>query len=211
MNKVIYFILIAAAVFPSLSKIVLSDLLFCRKDTRTVTREWFEQSVPIGAKVALDSPFYMPRLKPMVKQLVQKREDLLTSNVHQKARLLRLDALIKESKKNGEPGYQLYFLKAKNSVSGFLFSKPEVPYDFSALKRRSIEYVVVSQINDESKPFFNTLNQNANLVARFTPYRNQSLEYLLDMQPLTGGPFLWKDLLARERNGPIVSIYKLKS
>ncbi len=209
LKKTACLLLILLAILPSFSKIFLSDLLFIRKDNRTIAREWFEKSVPDGAKVALDSSFYMPRLKPTLKQLTEKKNDLLLHHAKQ-GQILRLDALLKQAHEIHQPRYELYFLQNRDTASDFLFSKPAIPYDISAIRNQGIQYIIVGQLNQKSEAFSKILSQNGDLIAKFSPYRNQSIKQSLDVQPLTSGPFLWNDLIQRQRNGQILEIYRLR-
>ena len=197
-------------VSPSLAKVYLSDQLFMRKDIRTVAREWVESSVPEGTKIALDVPFFMPRLKPSLEQMAEKKKEALSENPADRAKAKRIDWMTEAIKKNQRSNYELYFLSKEEDQTGFLFARPKVPYDISQLKRMGIQYVVVTKINQEREAqFFEQLQGNADLVARFTPYRNPHRKWAIDPEPLTGGPFLWSELVARERNGQIIEVYKL--
>ncbi len=197
---------------PSLTKSVLSDQLFVRKDIRTVARERTEAAIPAGSKVALDIPFFMPRLKPSVKQLEEKWNEILAGRHPGRAPLKRLELMLENAEKSGEPRYELYFLNSNLSSEGFLFSKPAVPYDIKRLKDLGVEYVFFAKVNKSFKEnFYKDLRANAVLLARFSPYKNASREWPIDSQPLTGGPFRLKELEARERNGQIIELYKLAS
>lgn len=201
--------LVVLAAIPSLGKSVLSDQLFARKDIRTVARERAEGVIPAGSKVALDVAFFMPRLKSSVKQLEEKKSQVLA--VHAGGvQLKRLELMLEQAQKTKEPRYELYFLNRDASGEGFLFSQPAVPYDLKRLKELGIEYVFCARINESFEPgFYRDLAQNAVLMARFSPYKDLSRLWPIDEQPLTGGPFLLKELEARERNGQIIELYKL--
>ncbi len=209
LSRASFVILVFAVMVPSLLKVILSDFIFLEKDTRTISRSWVESFVPAGSKVALDSPLYLPRLKPTMPQLEEKKAELSASGVSKGTNALRLDTMIKQAGEHPEARYELYFLTRAGSASGFLFSKPEIPYDLAVLKSKGIQYVIVGPMSDQESPFFEALTKNADLVAQFTPYQDSKIQSLMDSKPLTGGPFLWKDLFARERNGTIISIYRI--
>ena len=94
-----------------------------------------------------------------------------------------------------------------------VFAKPSLAYDWGLLKDHGIDYVIVPLLRKNREPagFFERLKDEAALVARWNPYRKASRDELADLQPLTGGPFLFEDLLPRERNGPLLEIYRLKT
>jgi len=194
---------------PSLAKVVLSNQLFVKKDVRTEAQEWVEAEVPSGKKMAMDVPFFMPRLRPTIKQLEEKKASLLAKEDGAKAK--RIDLLLEAARQNPNSNrYELYFMKEENSEGGFLFTQPSVPYRMEELKTQGIEYVMVTRIHpNQGLAFYEDLRRQAQLVARFTPYKNPSRSSAIDPQPLTGGPFLWKELTARERNGQIIEIYQL--
>ena len=211
-SNLILWMLIFFIALPSLVKSVLSDQLFARKDIRAVVREKVESVIPAGSRVALDILFFMPRLKPSVKQLEEKRNEILAGGHPASAQLKRLDLMLERAKKFSEPRYELYFLNRNPSGDGFLFSKPTVPYDIKRLKDRGVEYVFFAKVNKSfEENFYKDLRTNAVLLARFSPYKDTSREWPIDSQPLTGGPFLLKELEARERNGQIIELYKLAS
>ncbi len=211
LNPFFFCTLIFILVSPSLAKIDLSNLLFLRKDIRTVAKEWFEASISNGAKIALDSPFFMPRLKFTLSQLEEKKLYLLSQNRHQKTQLLRINAMIKQGKEANEARYKLYFLNGiPHSDSDFLFSNPRASYQVSALKKQGIEYIILCPIDKHQTVFYDDVHKNADLIAVFSPYKDHS-NGPIDQQALTGGPFIWNELIARERNGQIIAIYKLRN
>ena len=97
--------------------------------------------------------------------------------------------------------------------SRFLFAKPLLAYDLNLVKNRGIEYVILPRIYPGAVPqkFYEDLVKEGERVAEFSPYRNPARKFAYDLQPLTGGPFLFKELLGRERNGQILEIYRLRS
>jgi len=50
--------------------------------------------------------------------------------------------------------------------------------------------------------------ENGGLKCQTTD-KDEAIEWPVDIQPLTGGPFLWKELVSRQRNGQIIELYKL--
>lgn len=73
-----------------------------------------------------------------------------------------------------------------------------------------IRYVVLSRLweKDSNQDFYNQLEAKAWLLAKFNPYNNAEPDCAMQ-HPLTGGPFLWKDLRRRMRNGRPIKIYEL--
>lgn len=56
--------------------------------------------------------------------------------------------------------------------------------------------------------FYRDLGSKARILASFNPYREASRKWPW-RDPLTGGPFLFHDIVARERNGQPIHIYEL--
>lgn len=196
---------------PSLTKAMLSDRLFSRKDTRTIACEWVETNLPTGSKIALDIPFYMPRLRPTLSQLREKQV-LVRQEGGSSAQALRFKILLEDTAPRPDQiRFELYFLKDGPEEENFIFSRPTLPYDFEVLKESGVEYVIMVRTHKEklNQEFYAKLREVGELVGHFTPYQNSAVSRGIDPQPLTGGPFLWKDLILRNRNGQILEIYKL--
>lgn len=205
--------MVFAALFaiPSIAKTLVSDYLFVQKDVRTEGREWIERYVPSDSKIALDIPFYGPRLKPNLKQILEKKEEGLEKSPLSRVQIKRLELLAREAEAKPEGRYELFFLADQPEGERFLFSKPAVPYSLSSLKRLGIDYVVVAQTDPLAHgDFYDAVRKNSQFVAEFNPYRQSGIERPIDRLASTGGPFLWKDLTARRANGQPIKIYRLK-
>jgi len=199
-------ILLIAA--PSFAKSVLCDRLLLAEDIRTIALRWTEENIPSGTKLALDSSFFMPRLKPTLEQLQDKRQEAQTKG--QQANVRRLDWMVHRAQEGDGRRYELYFLN-KASDTEFLFAKPVLPYDVNALIEKGIEYVFVVRLREgHREDFYTALEKSAAHVKRFTSYRDPSRKWPLSSRSLTGAPFLGSELLARERNGQIIDLYKLR-
>ena len=212
-SKVMVWVLVYLIALPGIIKIYLSDQLFAREDIRTVAKQRVMSIIPPGSKIALDVSSSMPSLRPNVAQLEEKKKYLLSlPSSHAKGQLRRLDSLIEQAKKDNEARYELYFLNNNKEGSAFLFTQPSIPYDLKGLARLGIQYVIAARINrDYEKEFYQSLTNQATLLAKFSPYKDRSLANSIDEHdPLTGGPFSWWELKARERNGHTLELYKLK-
>ncbi len=210
-KKSVLWLIAFIVLIPMLTRIYLSNRIFIQPDVRNEARLWVESNVSDGTKVALDTPFFMPRLRPAVYQLEEKHIEIENSNPLDRTRLRKIDRLLEEARRNPEHRYELYFLRDRPNDE-FLLAKPSLPYEWEELRKQGIEYVIVSKINEANPPafFYQALRQKAEQVARFSPYKDSSIDQALDRQPLTGGPFLWKELIARNRNGQIIEVYRLK-
>jgi hypothetical protein len=196
--------------FPSLGKAVLLDRVLSAQDVRTEAKGWVEQMIPPGSKLALDWEFYMPRLS-FTKEQLQEKVEQVESNPHFSGSQKKRVNFLLSRKEWKEKVYELHFLSDQEE-NPFLFAAPSLPYDFEVLKEKGIEYVFIARLGEqhEHAEFYKALQEKGELVKRFTPYRDGQREYPFDAHALTGAPFLWKELVARERNGQPIEVFKLK-
>jgi len=207
-SRLFFWILIPFVVLPSVIKIIHWDRLMAAPDVRTIATEWVEANIPPGSRLALDGGFYTPRLAFSPKQLEEKRSRAL-SGFQADAKMRRLDALLS---KPHQPSFELNFLSNDPEKSGFLFAEPRIPFDLSVLKQKDIQYVfLIDALHSPEDPFFQALQTSADRIMTFSPYRDSRDLTIHDPQTMTGGPFLWKDILSRERGGYPVSIYRIRS
>ena len=152
----------------------------------------------------------MPRLDFAEGGLREKIREAQSDPHFSRAKLRRLEFFFSNEQLQ-KRGYLLYFLSKEGSDKGFLFSRPKIAYDLSELEQKKIDYVFIARTSKDYQPpsFYEALKKKGRLVKRFSPYRDKEREYPLDSQPLTGGPFLWKELISRERNGQPVEVYQL--
>jgi 4-amino-4-deoxy-L-arabinose transferase-like glycosyltransferase len=206
--RLLFWILIPLAVFPSIIKTVYWDRLMAAPDVRTVAKEWVEANIPSGSSLALDGGFYMPRLAFSPKQLEEKKSRA-AEGFQSGAKMRRLDALLS---KPYQPAYELHFLSNGPEKPGFLFAEPLAPFDLKTLRRKGIQYVLlIEALRPGGDSFYQALQNSADLIMTFSPYRNREDLTIHDPQTMTGGPFLWKDIVSRERGGYPISIYKVRS
>jgi hypothetical protein len=207
-SRLLFWILIPFVVLPSIIKTIHWDRLMSEPDVRTVAKEWVEAHIPAGSRIALDGGFYMPRLAFTPNQLEEKKARAV-GGFHSGAQIRRLDALLSE---NRQPSYELYFLSGSPESHGFLFGEPRVPFDLDSLKQKGIEYVLlVDSLHSAGDPFYDLLQANADRVMTFSPYQDPLDLTIRDPQTMTGGPFLWKDIISRKRGGYPISIYRIRS
>ncbi|HNX68469.1 MAG TPA: glycosyltransferase family 87 protein [Candidatus Omnitrophota bacterium] len=194
--------LIVLVAFPPLAKILMWDRLMARPDTRTLAKEWIERNIPGGSAVAIDQEFHVPRLAFTPAQLEAKKEN--ASGIQKR----RVDAYLGRTR---GPFYRLGFLTAEPRASRFFFAEPGVLRDLPTLRAEGFQYVVTAVTpGTERDPFAIELKNKAVLVQAISPFRDGRVEPAFDGIILTGGPFRWKDIIARERNGYTIEIYRLR-
>jgi len=209
-SRTVFCLLIFLVILPSIAKVVLSNQIFVRDDVRTEAKQWVESNVEPGSKIALGTSFFMPRLNLTVRELEEKKQQLIALGVKEGGQLKRMDHMIHLANKDLEPRYALFFLSQDLKESSFLFAQPKVPYNLEALKLLGIRYVLIERIHEgQDKAFYHELRENAVLVKRFSPYKDEKIQWAIDSQALTGGPFLWEELMARQKNGHTIEVYEL--
>lgn len=204
--------LAAVFAFPSLRMCLRWNALMTAPDTRTQAREWVKQNIAPGSSVALDTKFYMPPLEFSRERLEDKKVRVSARADFSGAQARRLEFLLKREAK-APAGYDLSFLSRKpDEPSPFLFQEPLIPYDWQELRRRGIRYLILARTHPESAPedFLNPLPRETELLASFSPYRIPVIMKPYDSRPLTGGPFLEREVLARVRNGQPIEVYRLR-
>lgn len=207
-QRFVIFSFISLCALPTLAKAVWVDVIFLKEDVRTSAKKWVESHIPANKRIALDIPFYMPQLKLNELQLIEKEQFAQDSS--NQTQMKRLDLLLKEVRLNPQGRYELYFLNDHPASQNFLFSQPTVPYDVADLRALGINYVIVVEMNDKPhSQFHEDLKKSGVLLAEFSPYKSGEINGPIDSLPLTGAPFLWKDLWKRSSNGQIIRIYEL--
>lgn len=194
---------------PNLAKAILFDRLMLAGDTRTQAREWILKNIPSETPLAVDWIFYAPRLPFSRQQLEDKQKTAAQApGVFSNAQTRKLDFLLSRPQ---NPEYPLFFLTEDLQETRFLFASPVLGYDWGQLQAAGIQYVVwIGMPHPQaSRRFYEELVLNSTKVAEFTPYKDKFRVEPYDLLPLTGGPFLWKEILERERNGQTIQIYKL--
>lgn len=207
-GKKIFLAVIILCLLPSALKILCWNKIMAGKDIRTEAKEWIEENIPAGSRLALDRDFYMPRLSFTRGQLEEKLR-LARESGKSAAKIRRLEALLAQT---GRSAYELYFMNWDYGSPRYSFAEPQIPYDVDVFKKEKIDYVLVL---DGQQPagstFVQDLERNSELVVAFTPYHNDNRVRLYDAQPLTGGPFRWADICARRKNGYPMTVYRLRS
>ena len=194
---------------PTFLHAVLFDRVMLAPDNRTLAKTWIEENIATGSKIALEQDFYMPRLRFSPAQLEEKKFKLGAESFHAQAKMRKLNFLLSEALKR--PSYELYELSHDVQVKeNFILAMPKLPYELQALRAARIDYVITVRVweTDLHQEFYEILEKQAKLVAEFNPYRGAKRLWPYT-HPLTGGPFLFRDLWERARNGQPLKIYKI--
>lgn len=184
-------------------------------DTRTQCLGWFENNVPSGAVVALDNKALGPRLKPTREQLaaLQERLDAAGEGGGVRARRLRLweRALGRDARR-----YTALVLVPADQVGRpkrFLSEEAVLAAEPDAILRTNVAYIVVNDLDRDPAVdrLLGDLSGRIERVAVFSPYRDERRVSPIDRISTTAAPHLAADLLSRERLGPYLEVYRVRS
>ena len=184
-----------------------SDILFLKRDTRDLAKDWIYREVRDGKTIVLDDPGQCPRLAASKSQirsrlsLVRKDDPLLAVKVRRLEKLVSLEPY-------PSPSYNLYYLNQNPAANSFTLLGPLIQYDLEGLKTIRADYVIADGKSLISHPtFYAALKASGELVAVFDPRRDPKKE--ISMVSWTYLPIdatFWN----RQRPGPMICIYKLR-
>jgi 4-amino-4-deoxy-L-arabinose transferase-like glycosyltransferase len=203
---ILYPLLLILVLVPNIIKVLWLDYIALQKDTRLLAKEWIEENIAPGSKIALGHSFFCPKLWPTKEQLREKIKEAKT--VGQK---IKLRAFL-SSKNYPRKNYNLYFLgDREKKPSQYLFSLPLIESTPEALKKEGIEYILFhTDICGKEKKFFNKLKSDIQLIKEFSPYFNKNKKCAKEKNIQTALPFFTNELFSRSRAGYPIWIYKLK-
>lgn len=192
-----------------LSASAYGDYLMLRTDTRTLCRNWMEKRLPIGARIALDHPFFSPPLRQAPEQIEETIRALETEGQEVKARRLRL----LQKTLDGEKTYWVYHLRMDaDEHPSFSLARLVVSPDVHELAARGICYVVFNfqDAGPAVRGLYQRVKEEGRLLASFSPYRDPGRKWTRDPAALTADPIKLNEVFSRKRLGPYLEVYELK-
>lgn len=193
-------LLVIAWLIPA-AKLVQTDLLFARPDTRDLARIWIEKNVPSEKKVAFSHSFQRPRLGRSMQQWDQLKAE----------GSLRVERIVKEKKyaRTDGPLYTLYFLSDRPTTE-FTQAQPTLAFDMKKIQEERIDYAVVHyEEADTHQAFYANLKSSAKLVERISPYADPKKSFSVDSNSVTAAAVSWSELFSRKNFGPVLEIYRV--
>lgn len=189
--------------------------LFGAQDTRTQCLDWFERNVPPGSVVALDNKALGPRLTPTRAQLSSLREGLSGDSAHDAVRARRLD-IWERSIPIDAKRYAAFVLVPPEQViraKRFLSEQAVIAADPGAMQEVGVAYLVVNDMDRDPAVdrLLRSLSNRIERVAVFSPYRDARRVSPVDRISTTAAPHLAADVLSRERLGPYLEVYRVKT
>jgi len=190
---------------------VYSDFLFLKKDTRTLCLEWVRKNIPASGVLVVDNRFFGPPVDQTSGQIREKYAGL-GSGPTDTARRKRLDLTLKA--REGKQTYRVYTLSDRpDETPRFLFLRPLAAADPDALSAIGAEYLILnySDIHTGFHDLKRTMKNRLTLLASFSPYRDPAAKEAVDPHASTAAPHLKKDLFSRQRLGPYLEVYRIRS
>ena len=198
-------------VMPTAAKSIKADMLFTSKDTRIESKEWIEENIPAGMRIALAHTFFSPPLEQVTEQLREK-ENIVSGQPELKdLKSRKLELLIKGRKPSGT--YQVYYLRGDNEAPGqFLNFWPVIENSMDELKKNDISYVIFNNMDPSEalRGLHDEAGSMLKIVAVFSPYKEDKFRLPYDTTELTCMPAGTKELFSRRAAGPYLIVYKIK-
>ena len=211
-HKILIIFLAAILLLPTALKSVKADILFLGSDTRAISKEWFENNIPPYSKVAADHTSLRPHILQTKEQMSQKTE---ITNAQKGLKAIKDRKIELEQKAlAGGKTYNVYFLTYKDETRGqFLSTVPAINYDIGALREEGIDYVTINfnTMNPEKKDFLDILNKNADIIATFSPYSDNSIREPYDRLDHTFMAIGSRELFLRRSTGPSLVVYRIRT
>lgn len=154
------------------------DLLLTRRDTRTIAKEWIEEHIPEGSTIALE--WHTPPLATA------------TSSVPLSTRTYRI------------VGTSVYGLSELGERSLEYYEQKGVEYLVSSSFISDIP-MVIAKDDLAKRAFYESLDEEAELIAEFRPYSGEAKPPFIFAQLY--GPAT--SLSQFERPGPVIKVYRL--
>ncbi len=201
-------------VIPTAVKSIKADILFSKTDTRILCSNWIEENISVNTKIAVDHTFFRPPIRQTEEQIYQKYNVLEMQKELKSAKVKKLEFLTKAAEIEDAKTYTVFFLSDKAKQQGQFFSTvPAIPYDLDLLRTNGVKYVV---INSNARPapkqlFIDKLKSASRIIKTFSPYSDGEIRFRFDNIDTTALSIASKELFARERMGPCLTIYKLES
>jgi len=196
---------------PTAAKSVKVDMLLSGEDTRVISAGWIEANIPLYTGIAADHTSFRPQVFQTKDQIIEKRKIAGYQEGLGGAKEKKIDFLLRVTE--GRKTYNVFFLTDKNETRGqFLSTVPSVKYEIEDLKKNGISYVVMNYNTfiPGKQEFIDELNENADIVAEFSPYYDGKIRRRFDRVDTTGVSVGTKEIFSRKYSGPTLVVYKLR-
>jgi hypothetical protein len=106
----------------------------------------------------------------------------------------------------------LFYLKEEPDA-GFSSTQPGIPIEYSSIKAKDIEYIVLSNIliQEGYAKFIGDIEKRSVLLKTFSPYK-KGVERISpnEKSSIPAAGFMLQELKDRKSYGPVIRIYKIK-
>jgi hypothetical protein len=201
-------IVLALALADGMQASVRGDLFLRQTDTRSLALDWIERSIPDGASILIQ-PYSVP-----LRQSRAGLDEALTSHLgspeRASIRFQRLRALTPYP----SPAYRTIFLGDGGLDVDKIYLSPsafDAGTDLAPLRALGIAYVVVKRFDVDDPvlaPLSAALERDAHLVARVSPYRQDTADVRATVPPFIHNTDA-RISAALERPGPVVEVWRV--
>ena len=203
-RRIMIGVLILITILP---KMLYQEILFLKKDTRTIAAEWIASNIHSGERLLLDDPGECPRLTPSPDQIRQQIARLNPADTHYSQKKKRLQARLDLSPYPAA-NYELRYLSGSPDKAGFTTLMDAIPYSVEETKKLGADYLITSQRSVSANlAFYKALEPSLELC--FTVDPRQDVREGMSPHGWTYLPidhYLWN--IARP--GPLLYVFKLK-
>lgn len=211
-SRIIYLSLVIVLIFPSAFRVVKFNTVLTQPDTRTLAKEWFEQTVPNGSKVLVESTL-KPEIPSSFNMSLMLDEESVDKRIHDAEAIGQEGLYLRALKQvnQGKIGYDIVATTQVGAKTDIFTDELTRIKDVSYYLESRVSYIVLTSWVQEkmSQEFSESLNTHYRLIQEFRPtYEFKVDPHLvrMDYEALDKVNIFQKDLVF----GPVIRIYELK-
>ena len=193
-----------------LAKSVYLDWLATRPDTRRAAEVWMSENLPEGSVVAVNQPFFSPRLSQADAQWREKEARISIFDPQYALKKKKL-ALMQAAAKNHKRFNVFYLRNQKDAEPSFSTWSPWMEIGEESFRKAGVGYVVRYRFEEEDGVLEDILRRRGQLFKVFSPYFSSEKKETADHFSQVGLPFLSRELFSRKAPGPYLELYKISS
>lgn len=207
-QRAVFAILVILFLAEPAAKSIYLDWLAMRPDTRVLAKAWILENLPEGSVIAVNHPFFSPKLAQTDEQLDQKLGRLRLGDPQRATKQKKL-AYLKEAVK-GEKRFHVIYLRGKEvGDPSFLTWSPWINTSEEDFLKAGVQFVLRYRFVGENEDLGRILSAGARLSRVFSPYYASDKITSQDLYAHVGLPFLSRELFSRKYPGPYLEIHEI--